>query len=70
MMINQEAREKRDLLIQHYYDEFCHILAQLKFDKPIATLDDLNKEIERFGFLGNLPGILSYLSLILRKFQR
>jgi hypothetical protein len=53
MMVTAEARERRDELIEHYHDEFCRILGLLKFDKPIPTLDDLNREIARFGFFGN-----------------
>jgi hypothetical protein len=52
MMVTTEARKRRHELIKHYHDKFCGILEQLEFDKPIPTLEDLNKEIERFGFFG------------------
>jgi hypothetical protein len=52
MMMNEDARSCREELIKHYHDEFCAILKTLGFAKTIPSLDDLYKEIERFGFLG------------------
>jgi hypothetical protein len=54
MMMLSETRDRRDELIKHYHDEFCAILKKLKFTKPTPTLADLNKELKRFGFLGEL----------------
>jgi hypothetical protein len=53
MMMLSETRQCRDELIEHYHDEFCSILRKLKFNKPIPTLADLYKELERFGFFGD-----------------
>lgn len=51
-MANTEGRERREEIIQFYYDEFAATLKKVGYLGRIPTLLDLNLEILKNGGIG------------------
>lgn len=57
-MANFEARQRRDEIVKHYYDEFASTLDKVGYLGQRPTLLDLNLEILKNGSFGKNSSVL------------